>query len=165
MCQLPTDGRETVWILISQLLMSCGLLKSKLKSLPCLKKILEQDERPCTPIKDQGHDNVTLGWDIIKEAFYSRNNINKGDYMFTIVLWGREMILLLAPHETDFNHCNRGHRFLVKGKFYNRAFRRKIIIFSVTLRSHKKKNQVTWLRALGNCCLKKEERGVGKDMV
>lgn len=48
--------------------------------------------------------------DIIKEALYSRNHINKRDYVSTIVLWGREMILLLALHETDCNHYNREYR-------------------------------------------------------
>lgn len=45
-------------------------------------------EKQCT-YKDQGHDNVTPGQDIIKGAFSSRNNINKEDQVFTIVLWGK----------------------------------------------------------------------------
>lgn len=56
------------------------------------------------------------------------------------------MILLLALHETDFNHCNGEHRCFVKGKFYTRTFRRKIIIFFSMTRKcpKKKKNQVIW---------------------
>lgn len=75
------------------------------------------------------------------------------------------MILPLAPHETDFNHCNGGHRCFVKGKFYNRTFRRKIVFFfipCVTRKSHKKKNQVTWWMVQDNCHLMKEKMGVGK---
>ena len=47
----------------------------KIKSLPCLKQILEQHERTSVPIKI----SVTPGQDIMKEAFRRRNNINKGD--------------------------------------------------------------------------------------